>query len=137
MYRFKRKTEIPENSNMLLVCKCFPLSIEKGIETKTWNVSRSLIEKGHDVTILCIGTATGCENSYLTNGVVVTEIPFLLGSYIESISKFASDYFFSLTIKRWINQNAEKFDAVHVQGESEYLFSDAEAFKSMAMKMQG
>ena len=137
MFHFKRKAGIPENSNILFVCKCFPWSCEEGIESQTWNTSLSLIEKGHDVTILCVGTEMGCENSHITEGVVITAIPYLLGSYIESISKLAANYFFNLAAKRWINVNDEKFDVVHVQGESEYLFADNETSESLLMKMQG
>ena len=137
MFYFKRKTEMPEGSNILFVCKFIAWRSEEGISSYTWDISRSLVEKGHDVTILCVGSEIGCENSHLSEDIVITKIPYLLGSYVESISKIAADYFLSNTVKRWINKNDEKFDVVHLQGESEYLFARNETTESILIKMQG
>lgn len=137
MFQFKRKAAIPDSSNILIVSKCFPMSSETTIETQTWKISRSFIEKGHEVTILQIGTEVGCENSYMKEGVIITKIPYLFGSYLPSISKQASGYFFNWSIQRWISRNKEKFDIVHVQGESEYLIADNEDFSTIVLQMQG
>ena len=133
MFQFKRKATIPESSNILIVSKCFPMCSE----APTWKISRSFIEKGHEVTILLIGTEIGCENSYMKEGIIITRIPYLFGSYLPSISKQAADYFFNWSIKRWISRNKEKFDIVHVQDESEHLIADYEGFNTIVMQMQG
>jgi len=137
MFQIKRKAAIPESSNILIVSKCFPMCSEVAIETQTWKISRSFIEKGHEVTILQISPEIGCENSYMKEGIIITRIPYLFGSYLPSISKQAADYFFNWSIKHLISRNKEKFDIVHVQGESEYLIADNEGFNAIVMQMQG
>ncbi|MEQ6119088.1 hypothetical protein [Reichenbachiella sp. MALMAid0571] len=137
MFHFKRKSDISGKSNILFVCKCIPWRCEEGIDPDTWDISRHLVEKGHDVTILCVGSETGCENSHIKEGIVITEIPYLLGSYIESISKLAANYFFNAAVKKWVNENVETFDIVHTQGENGHLFVDDASSEPLIMKMQG
>jgi hypothetical protein len=42
--------------NLLIVCKALPDSFKGGIQTHVADLSRSLVEMGHKVTLLTAGT---------------------------------------------------------------------------------
>ncbi|MEQ6119086.1 hypothetical protein [Reichenbachiella sp. MALMAid0571] len=113
-----------EEMNILFVCKCLPWSCVDGINGQVWNMSHTMIEQGHQVTILCIGSEHDCENSYMKDGIVITEIPYFVGSYMDPIAMLAEEYFFNLAVKRWIRKNVEKFDVVNILGQRRDLSID-------------
>jgi len=115
------KEIMKEEMNVLFVCKCLPWSCMEGVKKQVWSKSCAMHAQGHQVTILCIGSEHDCENSYMKEGIVITEIPYFVGSYIDPIAMLAEEYFFNLAIKRWIRKNVEKFDVVHVLGQREDL----------------
>ena len=110
-----------DEMNVLFACKCLPWSCMEGVKKQVWSMSKTMLEQGHQVTILCIGSEYDCENSYMKDGIVITEVPYFVGSYMDPIAMLAEEYFFNLAVKRWIRKNVEKFDVVHVLGEREVL----------------
>ncbi len=110
-----------DEMNVLFACKCLPWSCMEGVKKQVWGMSSAMLEQGHQVTILCIGSEYDCENSYMKDGIVITEVPYFVGSYMDPIAMLAEEYFFNLAVKRWIRKNVEKFDVVHVLGEREVL----------------
>lgn len=128
--------EMKRNVNILFVCRGLPSRYHEGIDSQTWNLSQSLIRMGHEVTILCIGGDTECENSFIKDGVVITRIPYFLGSYINPKALLGEEYFFYLSARKWIKKNMDEFDVVHLEGSTGYAVADENRSKSIKIAMQ-
>ena len=113
-----------EEMNVLFVCKCLLRSCKERFKKQVWKISQEMIDQGYQVTILCIGNEHECENSYMKDGIVITEIPYFVGSYMDPIALLAEEYFFNLAVKRWVRTNIEKFDIVNILGQKEDLSVD-------------
>jgi glycosyltransferase involved in cell wall biosynthesis len=107
--------------NILLICKSLPWRFKGGIQTHTWDLARTLVKKGHSVSILSGGAFKKPVQKYLREGVEVIEIPFFPGRYIKPISLFAEEFSFNFEVRKWVNQNHNEFDIIHAQGRSGYL----------------
>ncbi|MFT6053243.1 MAG: glycosyltransferase involved in cell wall biosynthesis [Roseivirga sp.] len=107
--------------NILLICKSLPWRFKGGIQTHTWDLARTLVEKGHSVSILSGGAFKKPLQKYLREGVEVIEIPFFPGRYIKPISLFAEEFSFNFEVRKWVNHNHNEFDIIHAQGRSGYL----------------
>jgi hypothetical protein len=101
-----------KKQNILFVYQSNPWMFESNIDNQNWNLARTLARTGHDVTLVYGSKFTSLENSYLKEGVIVTEVP----AYIP-ITDLAKEYFFKLTIKKWINKNQEDFDLIKEEND--------------------
>jgi hypothetical protein len=111
-----------KKSNILFVCKTAPWKSENGISGHFWNLSQTLAKIDHNVTIVC-GTELGSpENSYIRQGLVITEIPYLYGRQTHGLSEQAKEYFFKQAIKKWMDSNQEKFDLIKEE-KQKYSFT--------------
>ncbi len=108
--------------NILFVCKANPSGYNEGIKMEAWNLCRSLMEMGHEVTVLSVG-GSDCENSIMKEGVVLTKVPYYPGVWKYPVLNLAENYFFELTAQKWVKKNKDEFDVVHVEGRREYLVS--------------
>jgi glycosyltransferase involved in cell wall biosynthesis len=107
--------------NILLICKSLPWRFKGGIQTHTWDLARTLVSKGHSVSILSGGSFRKPELRYICEGVQLIEIPFFPGRYIKPISMLAEELSFNFKVKKWINKNHEQYNVIHAQGRSGYL----------------
>lgn len=107
--------------NILLICKSLPWRYKGGIQTHTWDLARTLVSKGHNVSILSGGAYTKPIQKHLYEGVELIEIPFFPGRYIKPISLFAEEFSFNFQVKKWVSQNHNEFNIIHAQGRSGYL----------------
>ena len=101
-----------KKQNILFVYQSNPWMFESNIDNQNWNLAHTLARTGHDVTLVYGSKFTSLENSYLKEGVIVTEVP----AYIP-ITDLAKEYFFKLTIKKWINKNQEDFDLIKEEND--------------------
>lgn len=131
-----KAVEMKRNVNILFVCRGLSSQYHEGIDSQTWNLSQSLIRMGHEVTILCIGGDTECENSYIQDSVVITRIPYFLGAYINPSVLLGEEYFFYLSARKWINKNKDEFDVVHLEGSKGYSVADENRSKSLVSALQ-
>ncbi|QNL22668.1 glycosyltransferase family 4 protein [Hyphobacterium sp. CCMP332] len=110
--------------NVLMLCKSLPWNFKGGIQTHTWDLSRELQERGHNISILCAGSLFKSQR-FVKEGIEIIELPYLPGRYIFPFSKLAEELLFNLSLKFWVNKNAQKYDIVHMQGRSGYLLNQA------------
>jgi hypothetical protein len=115
-----------KKQNILFVYQSNPWMFESNIDNQNWNLARTLARTGHDVTLVYGSKFTSLENSYLKEGVIVTEVP----AYIP-ITDLAKEYFFKLTIKKWINKNQEYFDHIKEENNS-YIFTTIDQYRQQS-----
>jgi len=116
--------------NILLICKSLPWKFKGGIQTHVWELSQSLVSKGHQVTVLTGGPFKAVERSFDKAGVNIIELPFFPGRYIKPVSMLAEELSFNLTARRWVKHHHAYFDVVHAQGRSGYLLHSLKSVRS-------
>ncbi len=107
--------------NILLICKSLPWKFNGGIQTHVWELSRSLVSAGHQVTILTGGPYREAERGFDKAGISIIEIPYFPGRYLKPISMLAEELSFNLAAKKWVSAKHGDFDVIHAQGRSGYL----------------
>jgi hypothetical protein len=87
-----------------------------------------LAKTGHDVTIVCGSDLGFPENSYMKQGVVLTEIPYHHSRPIHALSKQSEEYFFKQAVKKWMSKNQEQFDMVKEESQK-YTFTAYDKYR--------
>jgi glycosyltransferase involved in cell wall biosynthesis len=108
--------------NLLIVCKALPDSFKGGIQTHVADLSRSLVEMGHKVTLLTAGTYRSKGKTEIPEGIEVIRLPYLPGKCFPVIRNTIEEFSFNLTVRFWLNKHAQKYDLIHLQGRSGLLF---------------
>ncbi len=107
--------------SILIICKSLPWRFNGGIQTHVWDLSRTLITKGHKVTVLTGGAWKNRPKSFLKEGVEIVEIPFFPGRRLPFFSSLIEEFAFNFSARNWVKVNHAKFDIIHAQGRSGYL----------------
>lgn len=106
---------------ILMICKSLPWRFKGGIQTHTWDLSRALVAKGHQVTVLTGGMYSQNLKQYHKENVEIIEIPFFPGRYFPGIGTLVEELSFNLEVKKWIKKHADSYEIIHAQGRSGYL----------------
>jgi len=109
--------------NILLISKTLPWQFKGGIQTHTWELAKSLVAIGHQVTILNGGPYRSKTNTKNMDGIQVVQTPYFPGRYIKPIALFAEEFSFNWAVLNWVRKNHKSFDIIHAQGRSGYLLS--------------
>lgn len=106
---------------VLMICKSLPWRFKGGIQTHTWDLSRALVAKGHQVAVLTGGLYSQNIRQYYKEGVEIIEIPFFPGRYFPGIGTLVEELSFNLEVKKWVKKHANSYEIIHAQGRSGYL----------------
>jgi glycosyltransferase involved in cell wall biosynthesis len=108
---------------ILMVCKNLPAQYKGGIQTHTHVLATSLVEMGHQVTVLAGGSIFRKLYNADQQGYQIVELPYLPARYIPLIGLFLEELFFN--INAWIYTRVfnTKFDMLHMQGRSGLLYA--------------
>ena len=117
--------------NILMICKSLPGTFKGGIQTHVWKISEWLVKLGHEVHILAGGSFKKKEQIEEIDGRIIHKIPFFPGRKLPVMPIFAEEYSFNQAAAKWLNKNASKFDIIHMQGRSGYLFDWKRKFKKV------
>ncbi|MBK8654059.1 MAG: glycosyltransferase family 4 protein [Haliscomenobacter sp.] len=107
---------------VLMISKSLPHTYKGGIQTHVWELSQSLLQRGHEVSILTAGSLKKGARTWEDQGVRIYEIPYLPARLLPVLSNTLSELSFNLAAVRWVEKNAARFDVVHVHGRSGYLY---------------
>ncbi|NVJ47689.1 MAG: glycosyltransferase family 4 protein [Cytophagia bacterium] len=108
---------------ILLISKTLPWQFKGGIQTHTWELAKSLVAIGHQVSILNGGPYRSKTNTNKIEGIQVIQTPYFPGRYLKPISLIAEEFSFNWAVLKWIKKNHRSFDIIHAQGRSGYLLS--------------
>ncbi len=111
------------NYKILMVCKNIPQTYKGGIQTHTYELSKHLVNKGHQVSILMSGSFFSNKNVKDQNGIELIKVPYLPGRYIPMFRLFLDELFFNISAYWWILINGYKYDIIHMQGRSGFIYS--------------
>ncbi len=106
-----------------MVSKNIPQTYKGGIQTHTYELSKQLIKNGHRVNILMSGSIFNKQNSIDDNGINLIKIAYLPGRYIPVLRLFLDELFFNISAYFWILRNGNKYNLIHLQGRSGFLYS--------------
>jgi glycosyltransferase involved in cell wall biosynthesis len=109
--------------NILMVSKNIPQTYKGGIQTHTYELSKQLIKNGHSVNILMSGSIFNKQKSIDENGINLIKIAYLPGRYIPVLRLFLDELFFNISAYIWILRNGNKYNLIHLQGRSGFLYS--------------
>lgn len=110
--------------NILMVSKNIPETYKGGIQTHTYELCKHLVSKGHNVNILMSGTIFN-NNKFATNkdGINLIKIPYIPGRYIPVLRLFLDELFFNISAFIWLVRNNKKYNLIHLQGRSGFIYS--------------
>ncbi len=110
--------------NILMVSKNIPDTYKGGIQTHTYELCKHLTSKGHNVNILMSGTIFN-NNKYVKNqdGINLIKIPYIPGRYIPVLRLFLDELFFNISAFLWLLRNNKKYNLIHLQGRSGFIYS--------------
>ncbi|MEZ4951603.1 MAG: glycosyltransferase family 4 protein [Saprospiraceae bacterium] len=103
---------------ILYIVKTLPFQYKGGIQTHTWKLSQKMLERGHEVSILCGGSLKRGFKKYELEGRSILELPYLPGRKFPFLKKISEEVFFNWAAARWLQTNQNSFDLVHLQGRS-------------------
>ncbi len=106
-----------------MVSKNIPQTYKGGIQTHTYELSKQLIKNGHRVNILMSGSIFNKQKSVDVNGINLIKIAYLPGRYIPVLRLFLDELFFNISAYFWILRNGDKYNLIHLQGRSGFLYS--------------
>jgi glycosyltransferase involved in cell wall biosynthesis len=115
-------TQLP--LNILMVSKTLPHTFKGGIQTHVWELSKWLIKLGHHVSILTSGSIKKGFFMWEADKRKIIELPYLPGRKIPTLGLALEEYFFNRSVKTFLKNHAHKYDIVHLQGRSGYLFPE-------------
>lgn len=93
-----------------------------GIQTHVWELSKWMMRKGYEVSILSAGSVKKGSITREVDGRTIHEIRYFPGRYIPIFSLFTEEFFFNLAVLKWLKKNHENYDIIHLQGRSGYLY---------------
>lgn len=114
---------------ILIICKSMPWRFKGGIQTHSWELARSLQQRGYAVTILSAGPFKAGEKQTEKDGVKLVELPYFPGRYLKPISLIAEEISFNWAVKKWVKIHHTQFDIIHAQGRSGYLLYGMKALR--------
>lgn len=106
-----------------MVSKNIPQTYKGGIQTHTYELSKQLIKNGHKVNILMSGSIFNKQKQVNDNGINLIKIAYLPGRYIPIFRLFLDELFFNISAYFWILRNGNKYNIIHLQGRSGFLYS--------------
>lgn len=107
---------------ILYVCKSLPHRYQGGIQTHTSKLATHLAERGQEIDILTAGSFRSGETRYPLNGCTVIEVPYFPMRRLPFLKTFLEELSFNLSAWLWLKKNQSKYDIVHLQGRSGFLF---------------
>lgn len=108
---------------ILLISKTLPWQFKGGIQTHTWELAKSLVAIGHQVSILNGGPYRSKTSTNDMEGIQVIQTPYFPGRYLKPIALIAEEFGFNWAVLKWVRRHHENFDIIHAQGRSGYLLS--------------
>ena len=102
--------------------KSLPDSYKGSIQTHTWNLSGQMAQRGHEVFILSAGSLLRGERRTTLQGRTIIQIPYLPGRHLPALPKLAEEWGFNFAALDWLLGHARRFDLVHLQGRSGFMF---------------
>lgn len=108
---------------ILMVSKNIPQTYKGGIQTHTYELSKHLIDKGHEVNILMSGSIFNKEKIVIDNGINLIKIPYIPGRYIPILKLFLDELFFNISAYFWLLRNSKNYHLIHLQGRSGFIYS--------------
>ncbi|MEM1217826.1 MAG: glycosyltransferase family 4 protein, partial [Bacteroidota bacterium] len=108
---------------ILYVVKSLPDSFKGGIQTHIWELTRCMMEMGHEVTILSAGSMRKGPERYKEEGREIIKIPYLPGRRMPFLKMTLEELNFNVAARNWIRHNGEDYDIIHLQGRSGTLIS--------------
>lgn len=108
---------------ILYVVKSLPDSFKGGIQTHIWELTRCMMELGHEVTILSAGSLRKGPERYKEDGREIIKIPYLPGRKLPFFQMTLEELNFNVVARNWIRRNGHDFDIIHLQGRSGTLIS--------------
>tara|TARA_Y100000589_G_scaffold132495_1_gene126445 strand:+ start:119829 stop:120971 length:1143 start_codon:yes stop_codon:yes gene_type:complete len=107
-----------------MISKTLPHTFKGGIQTHVWELSKWLIKLGHNVSILTSGSMKKGLFMWEADKRKIIELPYLPGRKIPTLGLALEEYFFNRSVKNFLKKHAQKYDIVHLQGRSGYLFPE-------------
>ena len=108
---------------LLFVCKSLPFAFRGGIQTHVWELTRQLVARGYDVTILTAGSWRAGEKVVDHDGRRVVHLPYPPGRRVWGLRKTLEDVCFNAAAYGWLRDHAHAYDCVHLQGRSGCFFA--------------
>lgn len=107
-----------DSVRLLFVCKSLPYSFKGGIQTHVWELTRYLMARGCEVTILTGGSLRRGTYRERHGGRELIFLPYLPGRRLPCLQKSTEDISFNAAAYVWLRRHARDYDIVHVQGRS-------------------
>jgi glycosyltransferase involved in cell wall biosynthesis len=103
---------------VLIVSKTLPDNFKGGIQTHVWNLSKYLIERGHEVTILRSGSFRKPLEEEIVEGRRIVRVPVLPLRRLPFLTDIFDEMSFHLAAQHWVLRHQAEFDLLHLQGRS-------------------
>lgn len=107
---------------ILYICKSLPHRYQGGIQTHTAELASHLVQRGQEVHILTAGSLRKGEQRYQLNGFTVIEVPYVPMRRVRFLPTLLEELSFNISAWLWLKKNQSKYDIVHLQGRSGFLF---------------
>ncbi|MEM6631342.1 MAG: glycosyltransferase family 4 protein [Bacteroidota bacterium] len=104
--------------NILLICKSLPGTFIGGIQSHVWDLSESLISRGHKVSILSAGSMTQPTRAEVIEGRNIIYLRYFRGKHSPIFKVLLEEAGFNFSVFFWLKRNGRKFDIIHGQGRS-------------------
>ena len=103
---------------ILFVCKSLPFAFKGGIQTHVWELTRLLVAKGLEVSILTAGSwRSGLETSEHA-GRTIIHLPYPPGRKVPGLRKTLEDLSFNVAAFGWLRKHGHRYERIHLQGRS-------------------
>ena len=107
---------------ILLVCKTLPHTFKGGIQTHTWKLAGRLTARGHHVSVLTSGSWRKPLIRREKEAIELIELPYMPLRYLPGLFAVADEWAFNVAAKKWLLNNQDSYDIIHLQGRSGNLF---------------
>ena len=107
---------------ILYICKSLPHRYQGGIQTHTSELAEHLTQRGHDISVLTAGSIRKGVQCYEMKGFMVIEAPYLPMRRFPFLPILLEELSFNVSAWLWLKKNQFKYDIVHLQGRSGFLF---------------
>ncbi len=99
-----------------------PHRYQGGIQTHTSELAEHLAQRGHDIYVLTAGSIRKGVQYYEMKGFTVIEVPYIPMRRFPFLPILLEELSFNLSAWLWLKKNQFKYDIVHLQGRSGFLF---------------
>ena len=104
--------------NILLICKSLPQTFKGGIQSHVWDLSKGLMARGHQVSILAAGSMTRSTYEEEVEGRRIIYLRYLRGKHAPLLKVSLEEFGFSFSVYKWLKKYGSQFDIIHGQGRS-------------------